>query len=103
MDNIDHIVNFDKLRINLASRRVYSSNRLIFLRNKEFELLQYFLRNAGRVITRSQILEEVWDRNICCATNTIDVHVSSLRKKLNNYLGKNLIKTVHCVGYIFES
>jgi two-component system copper resistance phosphate regulon response regulator CusR len=63
--------------------------------------MEYFLKNIGMILTRTQILEDVWDMNICCATNTIDVHVSRLRKKLKNLFKKDLIKTVHCIGYLF--
>jgi DNA-binding response OmpR family regulator len=64
--------------------------------------MEYFMRNAGRVLSRTQILEDVWDRNIFCPTNTVDVHVSSLRTKLSAYNCDSFIKTVHCVGYIFD-
>ncbi len=74
----------------------------ISLRNKEFCLLKYFFENPGRILTRTEILEEVWDRNIFCETNTVDVHVSILRSKLRQLSLDPLIKTVHCVGYIFD-
>ena len=88
--------------IDLLSRKFFIGNKSIFLRNKEFSLMQYFMNNQGIVLTRSKLLEEVWDRNIFCITNTVDVHVSNLRCKLNLYFDKEVIKTVHCVGYIFE-
>lgn len=89
-------------KLDSSSRKFFTHNRWIFLRNKEFCLLEYFMRNAGRVVSRTQILEDVWDRNICCPTNTVDVHVSALRRKLQDLQCKKLIKTIHCVGYIFE-
>lgn len=90
------------LKIDLARRKVFVGERFLPLRNKEFLLLEFFIRNFGVVLTRTMILEKVWDRNICCPTNTVDVHVSSLRKKLNHYFEVSMIKTVYCVGYIFE-
>ena len=92
---------YSNIKINPNTREVAMNKTVIFLRNKEFTLLEYFIRNAGQVLTRTRIMEEVWDRNICCPTNTIDVHVSKLRKKLDKYSGIKLIKTIHCVGYLF--
>jgi len=72
------------------------------LRNKEFLLLSYFIKNSCDVLSRSDILEAVWDSNIFCTTNPVDVHVSSLRQKLKKYSKEKIIETVHCIGYIFE-
>lgn len=91
-----------RFKLDDRGRKLTIRNQKIFLRNKEFVLLAYFLQNVGKVVTRTEILEDVWDRNICCSTNTVDVHVSNLRQKLKRYFRKSLIKTVHCVGYIFE-
>lgn len=90
------------IKIDMDARKIYIGSQMIILRNKEFNLLKYFFINTGKIVSRTQILEEVWDRNICCATNTVDVHVSSLRHKLRSYFGRNLIRTVYCIGYIFE-
>lgn len=95
-------ISLDFFEIDLRSRRLFIKGRNIALRNKEFSLLNYFIANMGRVLSRTQILEDVWDRNILCPTNTVDVHVSSLRMKFKKYASKDCIKTVHCVGYIFE-
>ncbi len=95
-------VQFGVLKFDLAGRKFFVNDLLIPLRNKEFSLIFYFLKNSGRVISRTQILEEVWDQNIFCSTNTVDVHVSNLRKKMKEYVGRDLIKTVHCVGYLCE-
>lgn len=96
------ILTFDSITLNLVARKLFINGCQVFLRNKEFGLLEYFIRNSGRVLTRTQLLEEVWDRNICCATNTIDVHVSNLRRKCKKNSGSDFIRTVHCIGYIFE-
>src|SRR3989338_9516325 len=89
------------LKIDMLTRRFFVGSNFIFLRNKEFSLITYFVKNMGRVVSRTQILEDVWDRNIFCPTNTVDVHVSSLRRKLKKCLRFELIKTVHCIGYRF--
>ncbi len=93
---------FGKLKIDLIKRRCFIKNIALKLRNKEFLLLNYFARNAGKVLSRTDILEEVWDQNICCATNTVDVHVSSLRQKMRKHSKQVIIQTVHCIGYIFD-
>lgn len=68
------------------------------LRVKEFALLEYIMRNAGTVLSRGMMLEHVWDMNIDPFTNTIDVHIRSIRKKMNDEEG-NVIKTIHGMGY----
>lgn len=96
------VLEFENVKLNLLSRKLFVSGKEIGLRNKEFSLLEYFLNNIGRVVSRTQLLEEVWDRNICCSTNTVDVHISKLRKKITNQTNKCFIRTVHCIGYICE-
>lgn len=95
-------LHFGFIKMDFDRRRVFVRNSLINLRNKEFDLLTYFIKNFGRVLSRTQILEEVWDRNICWSTNTVDVHVSSLRRILRRHLDYDLIKTIHSIGYLFE-
>ena len=95
------IIDFGILKLDLISRKFIISNEHIFLRNKEFNLMEYFMKNTDRVLSRTQILEDVWDRNICCPTNTVDVHVSNLRQKLSLFNCNNFIQTVHCIGYKF--
>lgn len=90
------------LKINPSRRELSTENKRVYLRNKEFCLVEYFLKNPGRIITRTQILEEVWDRNICCPTNTVDVHMSHLRRKLRVLNCHNLLRTIPCVGYLLE-
>lgn len=95
-------IDLRNLKLDLNARRLLCDENKIFLRNKEFSLLEYMMKNMGKVISRTEILEEVWDRNIFCNTNTVDVHISKLRKKFNKFDIKSPIKTVHSVGYILE-
>jgi len=99
----DSIISSGSVVLNLLSHEVSVDGVLVHMRYREFSLLKYFLEHPGEVLTRTRLLEEVWDRNIFCATNTIDVHVSLLRRKLQHQSFRNYIKTVHCVGYIFNS
>lgn len=91
-----------KIKLDFSTRKIFIDNDLLILRNKLFELFVYLYKNYGRVISRTQLLEDVWDRNICWPTNTLDVHINTLRRLLKKRLGYDIIKTVHCIGYIFE-
>ena len=88
--------------LDVASRRLTVNSVVINLRNKEFHLLIYFMRNVGIILSRAKILEDVWDANIFCNTNTVDVHVSNLRQKFKAHMKEDPIKTVYCIGYRFE-
>lgn len=99
---IQEDVQFGILKFDLAARKFFVNEVFVPLRNKEFSLIYYFLKNAGKVLTRTQILEEVWDQNVFCSTNTVDVHISALRRKVKLYCARDLIKTIHCVGYLCE-
>jgi len=94
---------FDDVTLNFSRREAFFKDKRIFLRNKEFSLLQYFLMNKNKVLTRPDILSNVWDYNANILTNTVDVHVSRLRRKLKICASMDLIKTVPCVGYIYDS
>ena len=93
---------FGRLKLNLQTRALEFEDSSIYLRHQEFSLLLYFIQNPGRVLSRTQILEDVWDRNIFCRTNTVDVHVSVLRNKIKPYTKRQIIKTIHCAGYLFD-
>lgn len=100
--NMNELLGAKKMLLDTGNRKLIFGKCYIRLSNKEFTLMEYFMKNMGRVLTRTQILEEVWDRNIFCSTSTIDVHVSVLRRKIRKYLKSELIRTVYCVGYIFD-
>lgn len=92
---------FRDLNLNLATRKVTRGQRIIALKNKEFTLLEFMLKNTNQILMRNTILEQVWDRNINILTNTIDVHINQLRRKIDDGFPKKLIHTVYCVGYKF--
>lgn len=88
----------------LTPRKIKSTvnqNEIIKLRKKEYELLQFLITNKNRIVNRNTILENVWGPYSNPFTNTVDVHIASLRKKLNRG-DKVLLKTVHGVGYKLE-
>ena len=90
---------FGDLIIDPVGRVVSRAGKRIELTNREFRILEYLARNAGRVVTRSMLLEHVWDYNFDPQTNIIDQHVSRLRQKLDRVGGEPLIETVRGAGY----
>ncbi len=97
------ILKVDDLEMDLKTHEVKRGNKKIDLRHREFDLLEYLMRNPNIVLTRSMILEHVWDMNVDPFTNTVDVHVRYLRKKIDDGNKKKLIKTVHGSGYKISS
>ncbi len=93
----------DDLKIDLLARRVFRGDQEIQLTPKEFSLLEYMLRNKGRVLSRTQIIENIWGYNFDPSTNVIDVHIRSLREKVDENFPKKLIHTVRGVGYVLKA
>ncbi len=96
------VITIDNLVVDINKRTVARDGKKISLRKKEFDLLEYLVRNVGRVLTRSMILEHVWDDDIDPFTNTIDVHIKYLRDHIDKAFDKKLIKTIHGLGYKIE-
>jgi heavy metal response regulator len=90
------------LTLDPARRLVRRGGDKIELSTKEFALLDYFMRNVGRVLTRTMIAEHVWDYDFDTATNIIDVYVNFLRKKIDTDREPKLIHTVRGVGYVMQ-
>jgi heavy metal response regulator len=90
------------LSLDPARRLVRRGAEKIELSTKEFALLDYFMRNTGRVLTRTMIAEHVWDYDFDTATNVIDVYVNFLRKKIDADRETKLIHTVRGVGYVMQ-
>lgn len=87
------------LEMNLLTRTVTRRGQAIDLTTREFHLLEYLLRNAGRVVSRSMLLEAVWDYNFDPQTNIIDQHVSRLRQKIDKDFDPPLLQTIRGMGY----
>jgi two-component system, OmpR family, response regulator len=94
------VLRFADLEINLIAHTAQRSGKRIDLTQREFRFLEYLVRNAGRVVTRSMLLENLWDYNFDPQTNIIDQHVSRLRTKLESGGRSRLIHTLRGVGYI---
>ncbi len=89
------------LQLDVAAHSVKCRNKTIYLRNREFALLHYMMANRGKSLSRNRILENVWDRNANILTNTVDVHISQLRKKIEKK-DKKYIRTIPCSGYMLD-
>lgn len=90
------------LELDIEKKTVRRGDSPINLTSKEFSLLEYFMRNPGRVLTRNEIAEKVWDVNYDFSTNVVDVYVNFLRKKIDKGFDKKYIRTRVGFGYVFE-
>lgn len=94
---------FADLEMDLLTRKVIRAGRDIQLTTKEFALLEYFMRNPHRVLSRTSIGEHVWDMNFDSDSNVIDVYVSMLRRKMDKGFEQRLIHTVIGTGYVLQT
>ena len=90
------------LRIDPAAHLVTRDDRQIELTAREFAVLEFLAANAGKVVSRTALLEHVWDENYYGSTNVVDVYVGYLRKKLERPFDRRLIRTVRGVGFLLE-
>ena len=90
------------LTMNLLTREVCRSEKKIELQPREFSLLEYLMRNAGKVVSKTMIMEHVWDYHFDPQTNVVEARVSRLRDKIDKGFGDKLIHTVRGVGYVLK-
>jgi two-component system OmpR family response regulator len=93
----------EDLELDLLSRHVKRAGQKIDLQPREFRLLEYLMRHAGQVVTRTMLLEGVWDYHFDPQTNVIDVHISRLRQKVDKPFPVPLIQTVRNAGYMLRA
>jgi two-component system OmpR family response regulator len=93
----------EDLVLDLLSRRVARGETVVELRPREFALLEYLMRNAGKVVSKTMILSHVWEYNFDPQTNIVDVLVSRLRDKIDRPFDRKLIHTVRGVGYVLRA
>lgn len=87
------------LEMDLLARTVHRGGEVVLLQPREFRLLEFLMRHAGQVVTRTMLLEKVWDYHFDPQTNVIDVHISRLRSKIDKPFGTNMLHTVRGAGY----
>ncbi len=96
------IIEVNDLRIDVKSRQVLRGGRAIKLCYKEFELLLYLARNKDEVVSREDLLKNVWQYNTMLLTNTVDSHISMIRRKMKHEEKRGLIETVYGAGYVIR-
>lgn len=99
-ENTSDLLTLGKIKFVLSKHQVFSNNQEVLLTQREYELLLYLIKNKGKVCTRNQIINDVWDIHFDYDTGVIDVFMNSIRKKLNLNKEDDLIKTIRGVGYI---
>lgn len=102
IDQQETVLRVADLEMDLLGRRVLRGGTVVDLQSREFRLLEYLLRHKGQVVTRTMLLENVWDYHFDPQTNVIDVHISRLRGKINKSAEQQLIRTIRGAGYIIE-
>jgi DNA-binding response OmpR family regulator len=95
----ESVLTVEDLKLDRVERRVERAGRRVELTSKEFALLEYMMRNAGRRVTRAMIIEHVWNLSFDTCTNVVDVYVNYLRRKIDDGFALRLIHTIRGVGY----
>ncbi len=98
----EKVIGVGDLTVNITRRQVWRSGRVIALRKKEFDILEYMVANHGHALTRSMILEHAWESGSEGWNNTVDVHIKRLRDKVDKPFDKALIKTAYGIGYMVD-
>jgi two-component system OmpR family response regulator len=101
--NTETTLVMDDLCMDLLSRKVTRAGKAITLQAREFKLLEYLMRHPNQVVTRTMLLENVWDYNFDPQTNVIDVHVSKLRHKIDAGFARPLLRTIRNAGYMLTA
>jgi heavy metal response regulator len=96
------VLSLADLSLDPASRQVFRGGNRIELTSKEFAILEYFLRNVGRVLTRSMIINHAWDYDYEAETNVVDVYIAYLRKKIDAPYHPKLLHTIRGTGYVLR-
>ena len=92
-------LNVGDLQLDRLSHTVYRAGEKILLQPREFRLLAYLMQNAGKVVTRTMLLEKVWDYHFDPQTNVVDVHISRLRSKIDKSFDEPMLHTIRGAGY----
>lgn len=101
-DESETLLTVGDLELDRLSREVKRNGKKLLLQPREFRLLEYLMRNAGKVVTRTMLLEEVWDYHFDPQTNVIDVHISRLRSKIDKDFDTPMLHTVRGAGYLLK-
>jgi two-component system, OmpR family, response regulator len=103
LTHVQTVLRVADLRMDLIARQVTRGDRKVDLQPREFQLLEYLMRNAGRVVTRTMLLEHVWDFHFDPKTKIVETHISRLRAKLHRASKQELIHTIRGSGYVIRA
>ena len=101
--SVNTVLRVGELEMDLIGRTVHRQGKEIDLRPREFQLLEFLMRHAGQSVTRTMLLEKVWEYHFDPQTNVIDVHISRLRSKIDKGFDKAMLQTVRGAGYRLEA
>mgnify|MGYP001447034669 FL=1 len=99
----DTFLSIGDIEMDILARTVKRQGKRVYLHPREFKLLEYLLRNANQVVTRTMLLENVWEYHFDPQTNVIDVHISRLRQKIDKPFEKPILKTIRGDGYMIKA
>jgi two-component system OmpR family response regulator len=102
-NQVQTVLTVGDLRMDLLAHKVTRANKPVVLQPREFKLLEYLMRHANQVVTRTMLLENVWDYDFDPQTNVIDVHISKLRQKIDAGNEQPLLKTIRTAGYMLTT
>ena len=97
-----HILRFEDLRLDLEKKLAFRSEKAIKLSAKEFSLLEYFMRNPGKAISRAELAEKIWDIKFETGTNVVEVYINMLRNKIDRDFSPKLLHTRIGLGYVLS-
>lgn len=103
INGVKTVLQVGDLEMNLVRRTVTRAGKSIELQPQEFRLLEYLMRSDGRVVTRSMLLENVWDFHFDPQTSIVETHISRLRGKIDRGFGQDLLKTIRGAGYCLRA
>lgn len=98
----DDTISVNELKLSANTRTVHRGNKKIFLRPKEFDILQFLMKHSGRVVTRSSLLNYFWTDDQETYSNVVDAHIKNIREAIDKPFSTHTIKTVHGLGYKIE-
>lgn len=98
-NSFEQVLKVERVTVDPNQRKVFIENKEVKLTKKEYEILSYLLRKRGTVVTRDQIIMNVWDSSYDSLSNVVDVHINNLKRKINNKDGDEIIESVRGIGY----
>ncbi len=98
-----NVLKIRNISLDMKNRIFYIDGRCLHLRRKEFDLMEYLMINKGRAVSKEELLEHVWEKGLDVMSNTVEVHIRSLRKNFESMLGEKIIRTNRGFGYEIET